>query len=107
MVTRLVSVVAILTTLAALPAEEQERFSFFQASSPESVERMLTLAELRDDDVVLDLGSGDGLIPLMAARMNPRLRGWGVDIDAALVDRSNERARAEGFTDRVRFEHRN
>jgi hypothetical protein len=38
--------------------------------------------------------------------MNPRLRGSGVDIDAALVDRSNERARAEGFADRVRFEHR-
>jgi hypothetical protein len=41
----------------------QERFSFFQASTPESVQRLLTLAELRDDDVVVDLGSGDGLIP--------------------------------------------
>jgi hypothetical protein len=68
---------------------------------------MLTLAELRDDDVVVDLGSGDGLIPLTAARMNPRLRGFGVDIDAKLVERSNERAKTEGVADRVRFEHRN
>ena len=79
----------------------QERFSFFQASTPESVQRLLTLAELRDDDVVVDLGSGDGLIPLTAARMNPRLRGWGVDIDQKLVERSNERAKTEGVADRV------
>ena len=77
------------------------------ASSPESVERMLTLARLRDDDVVVDLGSGNGLIPLTAARMNPRLRGRGVEIDSNLVEESNQRARSEGVADRVRFEHRN
>ena len=68
---------------------------------------MLTMAGLRDDDVVVDLGSGDGLIPLTAARMNPRLRGWGVDIDAKLVAESNQRAKTEGLGDRVHFEHRN
>ena len=57
--------------------------------------------------MVVDLGSGDGLIPLTAARMNPRLRGWGVDIDQKLVEGSNQRARTEGVADRVRFEHRN
>ena len=107
MVTRLVSVVVILTSLTSLSAEGQERFSFFQASTPESVERMLLMAGLRDDDVVVDLGSGNGLIPLTAARMNPNLRGWGVDIDPALVDESNRLARAEGLSDRVRFFHRN
>lgn len=68
---------------------------------------MLTLADLRDDDVVVDLGSGDGLIPLTAARMNRRLRGWGVDIDPKLVERSNQQAEREGLADRVRFYHRN
>ena len=92
---------------AAASTPAQERFSFFQASTPENVQRMLTMAGLRDDDVVVDLGSGDGLIPLTAARMNPRLRGWGVDIDAKLVDESNQRAKAEGLGDRVHFEHRN
>ena len=96
-----------LAVLTAASTPAQERFSFFQASTPESVEKMLTLAELRDDDVVVDMGSGDGLIPLTAARMNPRLRGFGVDIDAKLVERSNERAKTEGLGDRVRFEHRN
>ena len=68
---------------------------------------MLTLAHLGDDDVVVDLGSGNGLIPLTAARMNPRLRGRGVEINSNLVDESNQRAKSEGLADRVRFEHRN
>jgi hypothetical protein len=101
------TLVTILLVVTAGSMQSQERFSFFVASTPESVERMLRLAGLRDDDVVLDLGSGDGLIPLTAARMNPRLQGRGVDIDAKLVEQSNQRAISEGFADRVRFEHRN
>jgi hypothetical protein len=101
--------VLIATTILACsaPAVAQERFSFFLASTPQSVERMLKLADLRDDDVVVDLGSGDGIIPLTAAKMNPRLRGRGVEIDAELVQKSNERAAQEGVAERVRFEHRN
>jgi hypothetical protein len=104
---RFVPLVAVAVLAATVSVSPQERFSFFHPSTPESVERMLTLAELRDDDVVIDLGSGDGLIPLTAARMNKRLRGWGVDIDPKLVGESNERAKKEGVGDRVRFEHRN
>ena len=107
MVTRVVLVTMLAAVLTDVPTRSQERFSFFQASSPESVERLLKLARLRDDDVVVDLGSGNGLIPLMAARMNPRLRGRGVDIDSKLVEESNQRARSEGVADRVRFELRN
>ena len=102
-----VTALTILAVFTAVPTQSQERFSFFQASTPESVEQMLTLARLRDDDVVVDLGSGNGLIPLTAARMNPRLRGLGVDIDPKLVEQSNERARSDGVADRVHFEHRN
>ena len=85
----------------------QERFSYFAASTPESAEKMLTLAELRDDDVVLDLGSGDGVIPLTAARLNPRLRGYGVDINPELVANANQRARDAGVADRVEFRQEN
>ena len=104
---RLVPVIAALAVTAPVTAPAQERFSFFQASTPENVQRMLTMAALRDDDVVVDLGSGDGLIPLTAARLNPRLRGSGVDIDPKLVEDSNEKAREQGVADRVHFEHRN
>jgi precorrin-6B methylase 2 len=107
MLTRAVTFVPLLVLATVVPAAAQERFSFFQASTPESVERMLTLAGLRDDDVVVDLGSGDGIIPLMAAQMNPKLRGFGVDIDAALVEQSNARAKRDGVAGRVRFAHQN
>ena len=106
MVTR-IALAAVLAVSAVIPAGSQERFSFFVASTPESVTRMLTLAQLRDDDLVIDLGSGDGLIPLTAARMNPRLRGLGLDIDETLVQKSNDRAKTDGFAGRVRFEHKN
>ncbi len=105
--TRLVKVVVILAACMVASSPAQERFSFFQASTPESVERLLKLAQLRDDDLVVDLGSGNGLIPLTAARMNPKLRGYGVDIDAKLVEESNQQARSEGLGNRVRFEHKN
>jgi precorrin-6B methylase 2 len=88
-------------------AVAQERFSIFVPSEQENVERMLKLAQLRDDDVVVDLGSGDGRIVLTAAKMNPKLRGWGVDIDPKLVAESNAAAREQGVADRVRFLHRN
>ena len=97
----------VLVAFITAAVQAQERFSFFQASTPESVERLLTLAELRDDDVVVDLGSGNGLIPLTAARMNPKLRGWGVDIDAKLVAESTQRAKDAGVANRVQFYQRN
>ena len=106
MVKRPVVFAIVVVLLAVLPTQGQERFSFFQASTPESVERLLQLAGLRDDDVVIDLGSGDGLIPLTAARMNARLRGRGVDINPKLVKESNEQAKREGLANRVTFEHR-
>jgi hypothetical protein len=105
--TFLASALLFVHVVGGTTAVGQERFSFFQPSTVESVERMLRLADLRDDDVLLDLGSGDGLIPITAARMNGKMRGLGVDIDPDLVAKSTERARSEGVGDRVRFLHRN
>ena len=93
--------------LIAVPAAAQERFSLFVGSDPENVTRMVKMAELRDGDVVLDLGSGDGRIVLEAARSHPGIRGWGVDIDRELVEKSNAAATEEGYSNRVRFYHRN
>jgi hypothetical protein len=55
----------------------------------------------------MDLGSGDGRIVLEAARMNPKVRGVGVEIDEELVRSSTAAAQEEGFADRVRFIHQN
>jgi len=100
---------ALLLCLFLLPAValSQERFSIFVPSEQENVDRMLKLAGLRDDDVVVDLGSGDGRVVLTAAKLNPKLRGWGVDIDEKLVAAANAAASAQGVSDRVRFSHQN
>ncbi|MBM3342694.1 MAG: class I SAM-dependent methyltransferase [Betaproteobacteria bacterium] len=81
----------------------QERFSLFVGSAQENVDRMVKLAELRDNDVVIDLGSGDGRIVLTAVRSHPKVRGWGVDIDDYLVQKSNEEAKRLGLANRVQF----
>lgn len=96
-----------LALFATTAAHAQERFSLFVASDQVNVERMLKLVDLRDDDVVIDLGSGDGRIVLTAARMNGRLTGWGVDVDEKLVKQSNQAAQEQGLANRVRFFHRN
>jgi len=72
-------------------------------ASPEMIaEEMLRLATVGKDDVVYDLGSGDGRIVLAAARLYGA-RGVGFELDADLVRRSTESARRAGVADRVEF----
>lgn len=96
-----------LAALVARPATGQERYSPFVPSEQENVDRMLRLADIRDGDVIIDLGSGDGRIVMSAARANPTVRGIGVDLDEKLVEKSNAAARAGGLADRVQFLRQN
>jgi SAM-dependent methyltransferase len=66
------------------------------------IDAMFKLAAVTADDVVYDLGSGDGRIPIAAAR-KLGARGVGVELDPALIKKSNENARKAGVSDRVRF----
>lgn len=66
------------------------------------VRAMLELAAVGPDDVVFDLGSGDGRIPITAAQVFGA-RGVGIDIDPALVARANDNARTAGVADKVQF----
>lgn len=97
----------LLTVLLPLFAYAQERYSPFVPTEEGDVVRMLKLAGVREGDVVFDLGSGDGRIVLEAARMNAKVRGRGIEMDAKLVIESTERAKASGLSDRVQFIHRN
>jgi hypothetical protein len=63
---------------------------------------MLRLASVGKDDVVYDLGSGDGRIVIAAAR-EFGASGVGVEIDPALVEESRAAAARAGVADRVRF----
>jgi ribosomal protein L11 methylase PrmA len=63
---------------------------------------MLELARVTKDDVVYDLGSGDGRIVIMAAQRFGA-RGVGVEIDPHLVWEAHENAQRAGVADRVHF----
>jgi len=91
---------ALALSVAGVRAEEVEWQVPFITTPEEVVERMLELAGTRSDDLVADLGSGDGRIVIMAARKFGA-RGLGIELDQRLVDKSRENARAAGVADRV------
>ncbi len=68
----------------------------------EVVDRMLALADTTKDDFVVDLGCGDGRIPITAARTYGA-RGLGVDIDPQRIAEANANAKAAGVTHLVEF----
>ena len=67
-----------------------------------TVEAMLTLAEVGPGDVVYDLGSGDGRIPIQAARRFGA-RGVGIEISPTRIAEARANAKAAGVADLVRF----
>ncbi len=68
----------------------------------EVVDEMLKLAQVTKDDVIYDLGSGDGRIPITAAQRHGT-RGIGIDINPQRIREANANAREAGVTDRVEF----
>lgn len=71
--------------------------------TPEAVvNEMLSLAKVGSEDVLYDLGSGDGRIPITAAQKFGT-RGVGIDINPQRVQEANENAKEAGVTDLVEF----
>ena len=73
---------------------------------PEQVEVSLKLAEVTSDDIVYDLGSGDGRVVIAAAH-KCGARGVGIDIDPERIRQAQENARKAGVCDRVYFRQEN
>ena len=68
----------------------------------EVVEAMLQVAKVTKNDIVYDLGTGDGRIPVTAAKKYGA-RGVGIDIDPQRIREANESLKAAGVGDRVKF----
>lgn len=66
------------------------------------VERMLQLAEIKKDDLLYDLGSGDGRIVIQAAKQYGT-RGVGIDMNPELVEKARANAEKEGVSHLVEF----
>lgn len=65
------------------------------------IRKMLTLAELKPDETLYDLGSGDGRILLMAAT-EFKAKAVGIELNPVLVALSNFRILLRGLQNRVR-----
>ncbi|HKL87527.1 MAG TPA: methyltransferase domain-containing protein, partial [Salinibacter sp.] len=74
----------------------------FVESPQPIVDKMLELANVTEDDVVYDLGSGDGRIAITAARTYGA-KGVGIEIKPRLVKKARQNARDAGVSDRVTF----
>jgi len=73
----------------------------------EVVDEMLKMANVGKNDVVYDLGCGDGRLVITAVKKFGAKRGVGVDIDPQRIKESNANAQAAGVTDRVKFFEQN
>jgi protein-L-isoaspartate O-methyltransferase len=96
--------IALVVSLASVALASEESLSPvpFITTPDDVVYRMLQLAETSADDVVMDLGSGDGRIVIAAAQKFGAL-GVGIELDGALVQKSRDNARRAGVADRVSF----
>jgi SAM-dependent methyltransferase len=74
----------------------------FTPTRPAAIEAMLKLAGVGPDDVVYDLGSGDGRIVILAAQKYGA-RGVGIELEPTLVDTAREVAREGAVANRVTF----
>jgi SAM-dependent methyltransferase len=99
------AVATLIVSIAALAASQQPKRTpdiHFVPTPDEVVEAMLRLADVGANDVVYDLGSGDGRIPITAARRFGA-RGVGIELDPELVAQATRSAQQAGVADRVRF----
>jgi precorrin-6B methylase 2 len=67
------------------------------------VDAMLKVAKVRKGDVLYDLGSGDGRIPITAAKKYGITRGVGIDINPERIKEAQENLAKAGVGERVRF----
>lgn len=97
-----VVIAAALAATAAAQAPSRPLDTYFAPTRQTVAEAMLALAGTRADDVVYDLGSGDGRLVILAAQLHGA-RGVGVELQPRLVAMSRQSAVDAGVADRVRF----
>jgi len=89
-------------TARAQPAPEDNVAGPYVPTPWPVVDDMLRLVDVRADDVLYDLGSGDGRLVIEAAKRY-RARGVGVEMQADLVKAAVAGAKRAGVAERVRF----
>jgi ribosomal protein L11 methylase PrmA len=75
----------------------------FVPTPPEVVQAMLKVAKVGPGDVIFDLGSGDGRIPIAAVKDFGAARATGIDIDPQRIKEAMANHASAGVGDKVRF----
>jgi cyclopropane fatty-acyl-phospholipid synthase-like methyltransferase len=81
---------------------KQQPDIYFAPTSERVADAMLQMAHVGPQDVVCDLGSGDGRIVILAAEKYGA-RGLGVELEPFLVEKSRQSARERGVANKVSF----
>lgn len=93
---------AALAALVAVPATAQNLDVPYVPTPQPVVDRMLEIAQVSDDDLVYDLGSGDGRIVITAAKEHGA-RGVGIDLNPERVREARANAEEAGVEEQVEF----
>lgn len=96
------TLVAVLLALGFLQLPARTPDIHFTPTRHEVADKMLKLAEVTPDDIVYDLGSGDGRIPIIAAQKYGA-RAVGIELDPRLVELSWRIANEAEVANRVSF----
>jgi hypothetical protein len=99
-------VLAALPVLAPAADQHPHAHAPYVPTPPAVVDVMLELAGVGPADYLIDLGSGDGRIVIAAAKKRGA-RGFGVEIDGALVSGARREAQRQGVAGRVEFKEQN
>ena len=95
-------ILAVLACLAANGWQTKQPDVIFVPTPNRVVEEMLRVADIHADDVIYDLGCGDGRIVILAAQ-KVGSQGVGIDIDPLRIDESKRNATKAGVEHLVRF----
>lgn len=98
---RLIALTALLAAAPGNYAVAADAVAPYVVTTREDVQRMLDLASVGPGDLLIDLGSGDGRIPIAAAEQGAL--SVGIDIDPDLVSMARDKAARAGVDERVHF----
>jgi cyclopropane fatty-acyl-phospholipid synthase-like methyltransferase len=88
------------------PASPDHIKPIYVPTPDEVVEKMCQMAKIGKDDVVYDIGCGDGRLVILSVKKYGARKGIGIDIRPELVKLCQENAKKEGVNDKVTFEAR-
>ena len=91
------------TTPPAGQTEQREPDVPYVPTPQEVVDEMLKLAKVQKGDVLYDLGSGDGRIPITAVEDYGVQKAVGIDINPQRIEEANANAKKAGVSDRIQF----